>query len=98
MDTYLAYVNLFTEPATTTPPPHREHNCVALFFPTPWSLSCDAPATSRRVAMITLPVCWPSRHRTAAPRWEGAPGPLMPLCAAVAVRGTCVGTGSRAMD
>jgi hypothetical protein len=30
--------------------------------------------------MNSLPVCWPSRRRTAAPRQSGAPGPLMPLC------------------
>jgi hypothetical protein len=26
VDTYLAYMHPYTEPATTTPPPHREHH------------------------------------------------------------------------
>jgi hypothetical protein len=26
VETYFAYVNLFTEPTTTTPPTHREHH------------------------------------------------------------------------
>jgi hypothetical protein len=26
MNTYLAYTHPYTEPATTTPPPHREHH------------------------------------------------------------------------
>jgi hypothetical protein len=35
MDTYLAYVNLFTEPATTTPPTHREHHRGRPFLSSP---------------------------------------------------------------
>jgi hypothetical protein len=59
------------KPVTTTPPPHREHRPANLFSPPPWSLSCDESATSRRVACIFLPGCWPSRRRTAVPRRRG---------------------------
>jgi hypothetical protein len=51
VDIYPACAHLFTKLTTTTSPPHREHRTAALFFPPPWSLSCDAPATSRRVAL-----------------------------------------------
>jgi hypothetical protein len=56
------------KPATTTPPPHREHRPTNLFSTPPWSLSCDESATSRRVARLFMPGCWPSRRRTAVPR------------------------------
>jgi hypothetical protein len=35
MDTYPACVHLFTEPATTTPPPHREHHRVRPILSSP---------------------------------------------------------------
>jgi hypothetical protein len=61
----------YPEPATTTPPPHRKHRPANLISPTPWSLSCDESATSRRVACLFMPGCWPSRRRTAIPRQRG---------------------------
>jgi hypothetical protein len=80
VNTFYADVYISTKPATTTPPTRREHTATVLPFPPPWSLSCDAPTASRRATMFTMPVCWPSRRRTAALRRIGAPGPLMPLC------------------
>jgi hypothetical protein len=59
------------KPATTTPPPHREHRPANLSSPPPWSRSCDESATSRRVAHLFMPGCWPSRRRTAVPRRRG---------------------------
>jgi hypothetical protein len=43
----------FPEPATTTPPTRREHPAAIFSFPPRWMLSCDGPATSRRVAVRT---------------------------------------------
>jgi hypothetical protein len=51
VDIYPACAHPCTEPATTTSPPHREHRTATLFSPPPWSLSCDDPATLRRVAL-----------------------------------------------
>jgi hypothetical protein len=45
-----AYVHLFTEPATTTPPPYSEHRPATLMSSPPWSSSCDGSAMSRHVA------------------------------------------------
>jgi hypothetical protein len=50
VNTYPACVHLFTEPAMTTLPPHREHRPATLFSSPPWSPSCDGSTTSRRVA------------------------------------------------
>jgi hypothetical protein len=50
------------KPATTTPPPHREHRPANLFSSPPWSSSCDGSATSRRVAIIP---CLGAGHRAA---------------------------------
>jgi hypothetical protein len=61
----------YPEPATTTPPPHREHRPANLISPPPWSLSFDESAMSRRVARLFMPGCWPSRRRTAVPRRRG---------------------------
>jgi hypothetical protein len=49
VNTYPTYVHLFTEPATTTPPPYREHRPATLMSSPPWSSSCDGSATSRCV-------------------------------------------------
>jgi hypothetical protein len=51
VDIYPACAHPFTESATTTSPPHREHHTATLFSPPPWSLSYDYPATLRRVAL-----------------------------------------------
>jgi hypothetical protein len=50
VNTYPASVHPFTEPATTTPPPHREHRPATLFSSPPWSPSCDGSATLRHLA------------------------------------------------
>jgi hypothetical protein len=68
---HLRHATVYPEPATTTPPPHREHRPANLFSPPPWSRSCDESATSRRVARLFMPGCWPSRRRTAVPRRRG---------------------------
>jgi hypothetical protein len=68
VNTYPAYVHLSTEPATTTPPPHREHRPATLISSLLWSSSCDESSTSRRVTRYCLPGCWPSSRRTVVPR------------------------------
>jgi hypothetical protein len=47
---HLRHATVYPEPATTTPPPHREHRPTTLFSSPPWSLSCDGSVTSRHVA------------------------------------------------
>jgi hypothetical protein len=63
------------KPATTTPPPNREHRPATLLSSAPWSSSYVlAPRTSRRVAVNLLPGCWPSSRRTVVPRRMGLLG------------------------
>jgi hypothetical protein len=68
---HLRHATNYPESATTTLPPHCEHRPANLFSPPPWSLSCDGSTTSRCVARLYMPGCWPSSRRTAVPRWRG---------------------------
>jgi hypothetical protein len=73
-------VNIYTESATTTPLTQceRRHSLLHLFPSLVSTLSGIGGVEVRR--LVILPMCWPSRRRTAAPRRSGAPGPFMPLC------------------
>jgi hypothetical protein len=89
VNTYPASVHPFTKPATTTPPPHREHRPATLFSSPPlvsflrWI--CDVE-TRRLLKLAWMLAFKPRNCRTAT---DGAPEPLVLLSAAVAVRGTC---------
>jgi hypothetical protein len=73
-------VNIYTEPATTTPPTRCKcrHSLLHLFSSLDSALCSTGGIEVRH--LVTLPVCWPSRRRTAATRRSGAPRPFMPLC------------------
>jgi hypothetical protein len=65
---YIADVNDYTEPATTTPPTQREHRAVIFYFPPPWMLPCVGPAALRRAARSFTCLCAGHRATELPPR------------------------------
>jgi hypothetical protein len=57
---------VFVRPATSTPTPHREHRGHPSLF-SPLEPSCDGTLVWRRVAVIYLPGCRPSRRSITVP-------------------------------